>query len=535
MTESENAVTRGDGQGPEGDDRGLDTPKPFLGPLVKMLQPYRWIIWGALGLAALLVVAAGLAMRAGYPTENTASVEFHVDFDGVGNGTYPSGAKFSTEDILSEPVVRRVFDVNGLEKYAQYEKFRNSFVVTSVNPDLEVLEREYRGRFVDPRLQSLDRMKLEREFREKMETLKTSTFKLTMVRKERFREMNRVLVEKVLRDILAAWADDAAKIRGALSYDLTIYSPAMLQKEFLETEDYLISADLLRRKVNRIISSIDQLMKVPGIHVFRLPGSGASLPEVRLRFEDIGTFRIEPTLSLIRATGLSRNPVGTMRYIQDRLFETTRAQRLAQDQEGKVRGGLESYVRTEKSMTSRPGAGGEGTPGGGREPSAGMVIPQLGESFLDRLMDLAGSKGDAGFRKDLTERMISSGLQQAEQTSEVSYYRELETAFKNVRKSGGGDAERAATLKEIQTRFTAIIAEMERGLSETQQLYEMISARNLRPASALFGTLKPMTVDSKSAFSVKRFLALGMLFVGLVGFLTAAGALLHARFGGSRA
>jgi hypothetical protein len=223
-----------------------------------------------------------------------------------------------------------------------------------------------------------------------------------------------------------------------------------------------------------------------------------------------------------------------MRYIQDRLFETTRAQRLAQDQEGKVRGGLESYVRTEKSMTSRPGASGEGTPGGGRELTAGAVIPQLGESFLDRLMDLAGSKGDIGFRKDLTERMISSGLQQAEQTSEVSYYRELETAFKNVRKSGGGDAERAATLKEIQTRFTAIIAEMERGLSETQQLYDLISARNLRPASFLYTVEAPAIIDSTSAFSFSRYLALGVLFIGFAGCAAVAGALVHARLRAGR-
>ena len=534
MTESENAANRGDGRGPEEDDRDWDTPRPFLGPLVKTLQPYRRIILGVLGLAALLVVVAGLAAWTRYPMENTASLEFHVDFDGAGNGTYPNGARFSAEDFLSEPVIRRVFDENGLERYATYERFRTSLVVTSVNPDLDVLEREYRGRLSDSKLQPLDRIRLEREFRDKAAALRTSTFKLTMVRNERLRKMDRGLIEKVLRDILVAWADDAAKIRGALRYDLPIYSPAMLQKEFLETEDYLISADLLRRKVNRVTSSIDQLMKVPGIQVFRLPGSGASLPEVRLRIEDIGTFRIAPALSLIRATGLSRNPAATMRYIEDRLFEATRAQKLAQDQEGKVRGGLEAYVSTEKSMTSRPGAGGEGSSGGGRDLSAGMVIPQLGESFLDRLMDLAGSKGDAGFRRDLTERMIGSGLTQAELASEASYYRELETAFKNFRKSGEGDAGRAAILKEIQARFTAIIAEMERSLKEIQQLYEMISARNLQPASTLFGAEKQMTMDSKSAFSRSRFLALGVLFVGFVGFLTVAGALLHARFGGSR-
>jgi hypothetical protein len=532
MTAIENAERRGDGWVPEG-DRDLDAPRPFLGPLVRTLRPYRRIVSGVIGLAALLVVVVGLGLWIYYPLRKEATLDFRPDFDGVQDGKYPNGSKFSAEDLLSEPVLRHVYDENALKKYATFEKFRGAVFVTSSNKALELLEMEYKVRLADTKLQPVDRQRIEREFREKAASLKNSTFHLTLIRSDRLREMDSSLMEKVLRGILSAWADDVVKIRGAMKYDLPIYSPAMLQKEFLETEDYLISADLLRRKVIHLVSSIDLLMKVPGIQVFRIPGSGASLPEIRLRLEDIGTFRITPALSLIRATGLSNNPAATMRYIEDRLFETSRAEKLAQDQEGKVRGGMESYVRTEKSMASRP-VGSEGTPGGGRELSAGMVIPQLGESFLDRLMDLADTKGDKGYRKDLTERMISSGLGQAELASEASYYRELETAFKNVRKPIVADASRAATLKEIQTRFAAILAEMEKSISEIQQLYELISVRNLRPASFLYTVERPVIFDSTSAFPFLRYLALGVLFVGFAGCAAAAGALIHARLRAGR-
>jgi hypothetical protein len=164
-----------------------------------------------------------------------------------------------------------------------------------------------------------------------------------------------------------------------------------------------------------------------------------------------------------------------------------------------------------------------------------MVIPQLGESFLDRLMDLSDSKGDTGFRKDLTERMITSGLTQAELASEVAYYKEMESAFRNVKKPTESDTARAVALKDIQTRFTAIIAEVEKSLGEIRQIYDLISVRNLQPASALYGTEKPITVETTSAFPFVRYLALGVLFVGFAGLVTAAGALVHARFGGARA
>jgi hypothetical protein len=443
--------------------------------------------------------------------------------------------KFSMEDIVSEPVVRRVFDENGLQRYTTYEKFRTSLVVTSVNRDLEVLELEYRGRLSDTKLASVDRQRLEREFREKSASLKTSKFTLALFRSERLREMDSALMEKVLRGILAAWADDAAKIRGAMKYDLPMYSASILQKEFLQSEDYLIGIDMLRNKVNRVLLSVKQLIKVPGIQVLRIPGSGASLPEIQVRLEDLITFRIGPAIGIIRASGLSRNPAVAMRYIENRMFETGLEQALAQDRERKTREAFEVYVGTEKRTGGTSGGKGEGFTTSGRESGTAAVIPQFGESFIDRLMTLTSRNSDVGFRQDLTERMISAGLTQVEAARETAYYKDLQSSFKGGAKSGTDGASRSVVLKDIEARFASASAELEKSLDEIRQIYELVSARNLRPASALYSTERPMKMDSRSAFSVTRFLALGLLFVGFAGFVAIVGALLHTRFRSSRA
>lgn len=537
MTESQISTGRDERAGDrtvEYDD--LDAPRPFLGPLLQDLRPYRRIIWGVLGLAALATVVAGLALWAVfYPTEKTASLEFRLDFDGAEDGKYPNGTKFSVEDIISEPVVRRVFDENGLQKYMTYEPFRTSLVVTSRNRELDTLEWEYRARLSDTKLPSTDRQRLEREFREKTAAAKTSTFTLTMFRRERLREMDGALMEKVLRGILAAWADDAARIRGAMKYDIPMYSVAMLQKEFLQSEDYIIGIDMLRNKVNRVILSVSQLMKVPGIQVLRIPGSGASLPEVRVRLEDLIQFRIAPTIGIIRVSGLSRDPAAAMRYLESRLFEMGLDQTLAQDRERKAREALEVYIGTEKRAGGTSTGRGEGLTTSGREPGTAAVIPQFGESFIDRLMTLANRNSDVAFRQDLTERMISAGLTQMAAARETAYYKDLPSSFRGVRKSGTDGASRSVVLKDIEARFASASAELEKSLDEIRQLYELVSARNLRPASALYSTERPMSMNSISAFSVYRFLALGLLFVGFAGFVAVAGALLHTRFGRSRA
>jgi len=515
----------------------LDAPKPFLEPLLRDLRPYRRIIWGILGLAALAMVVAGLALWVVfYPTEKTASLDFGLDFDGVQEWKYPNGMKFSMEDIISEPVVRRVFDENGLQRYTTYEKFRTSLVVTSVNRELDTMELEYRGRLSDTKLASVDRQRLEREFREKAAALKTSKFTLALFRSERLREMDSALMEKVLRGILAAWADDAAKIRGAMKYDLPVYSVAMLQKEFLQSEDYLIGIDMLRNKINRAILNINQLMKVPGIQVFRLPGSGASLPEIRVRLDDLNMFRIAPTIALIRVTGLSRDPAAAMRYIENRLFEVGLDQSLEQDRGRKTREALEVYIGTEKRAVGTSTGKGEGFTASGRESGTAAIIPQFGESFIDRLMSLANRNSDVAFRQDLTERIILSGLRQVDAAKETAFYKELQGSFRGGMKSRtDGVSPRSVVMKDIETRFTSASAELEKCLDETRQIYELISARNLRPASALYSTERGMSMNSISAFPVKRFLVLGLLFVGFAGFVAVAGALLHTRFGRSHA
>jgi hypothetical protein len=481
------------------------------------------------------VVLGGLAAWAVlYPTTKTARLEFRLDFEGIQEGEYPNGTKFSVEDLLSEPVLRRVWVENDLQRYGKFEKFRSTLFVTSSNRALEMLEAEYRSRLADTKLPPVDRQRIEREFREKAAALRTSTFALTISRQERLREMDRALLEKVLRSVLGAWAEDAAKTRGALKYDIPTYSKAILQKELLDSEDYLIAVDMLRTKVNRVIKSVDDLLEVPGIQVIRLPETGVSLPEVRVRLEDLNNFRIAPAVGLIRSTGLSKSPASTLLYVENRLFEVNLEQTLAADRERKMKESFEVYLGTERRPAQKSGPGAETLPGMGREAGTTAVIPQFGETFIDRIMELANRNSDVTFRQDLTERMIKAGLEQVSAAKEAAYYRELQAAFRGGMRSSGDSAARTAAAQEVERRFTTAATELEKNLDDIQALYGLVSERNLRPASALFSTESPMKLVSTSAFSVTRFAALAVLFVVFVTCAVAAWALFRVRVLGAR-
>ncbi|MFI5181878.1 MAG: hypothetical protein ACHQPI_10840 [Thermoanaerobaculia bacterium] len=513
----------------------FDTPRAFLGPLFTLLHPYRRVIGGVLWLSALVAVALGAVAWIIMPVQRTASLEFRIDFDGIQEGKYPNGTKFSTEDLLSEPVLRRVYDENGLEKYAKFDRFRTSLFVTSSNKALELLELEYTGRLADPKLQPVDRQRMEREFREKLASIKGATFFLVLARNERLRLMDRPLMEKVLRGVLEAWAEDTAKIRGALRYELPTYSRSFIQRDLLQSEDYLIGADMLRTKIHHVRVSVEQLLRVPGVQVLRVPGSARSLPEIRDRLEDLKTFQVNPMIGLIRTSGLCKNPASTVHYIENRLFDVRQEETLAQDRERKVKEGFEVYAGSEKRTAVLTGgkAVTEGSAGTGRDMGTAAVIPQLGESFIDRLMQLANRDTDVAFRQDLTERMITSGLTEADAARETAFYKELQTAFKSVRPASD-PAGRSAASKEFEERLTSTIDELEKLLDDIQAIYDLVSARNLRPSSFLYTVERPMTVVSTSALSFSRFTAFGGLFVVFAGCAAAAGALFHARLRGTR-
>ena len=99
-----------------------------------------------------------------------------------------------------------------------------------------------------------------------------------------------------------------------------IKSPRLLQKDFLASEDYIISADILRTKIERILKSVVAMTEIPGASAVRMTDQ-VGLADLRANLEDLNRFKVEPLISLIRESGLSRNPSRIGQYFEGRLVE----------------------------------------------------------------------------------------------------------------------------------------------------------------------------------------------------------------------
>jgi hypothetical protein len=495
-------------------------PSP-LSTLVVVVRQYARVL--QIGLAAvsaavlLLLIAAYVLM----PADRYAAIAFRALFAGAETGTYPNGTKFSGSDIVSAPVLNEVYKRDDLQRYVTFEQFKNAMFVLQSNPAMQLLGFEYDAKLADSKLTPAERARIEEEYKKKRESLNVAEFSLNFRRSERFSKLSSTLVASVLTGTLEEWARQARELKGALKYDIAVYSRNILQPELLTTEDYIVATDVLRAKVNSIIGNIDSIAAIPGAALIRTGKTEVSLAEIRLRLNDLLRFDIEPSITLITRERLTRDPQRARVYVQDQLRQVALDRQTSEQRIRAIQEPLRDYVTL--NANRQPADSG----GRGAQPplSTQALIPQLGESFLQQIVDLSKQNSDAQYRQGLTDRVIDEGLQAASSERERAYYENLARAIGEWGKSGESPAS-----KEVIARVAKAYDTVALSLDQIGAIYEQLSAKNLNPATLLYQATTPVYQISERSVSLVRLLLFGVigwlvLIAGLV-----AGCLAHAQY-----
>ena len=152
-----------------------------LRPLLRSIWSYRRVIVGVVaGVMAVFVIVATIVSVIA-PVERMGTLGFTLLFDGSSTGQYPNGIPFSIAEITSTPVLNEVFDANDLDRFGSYEDFRNAlFILHQESPELAALSYEYQAKLSGSPPTSVDRTRLEDEFRTKRQGLSNSSFTLSL-------------------------------------------------------------------------------------------------------------------------------------------------------------------------------------------------------------------------------------------------------------------------------------------------------------------------------------------------------------------
>ena len=494
-----------------------------LRPYFEIIWRYRKVIGQLTAGVAILFVIGAIGLWAMKPTEKIASIQFRLLFDGASKGQYPNGTPFSASEVVATPVLLAVYEANDLQKYGKYEAFKDALFVQQSNPELDMLDDEYQAKLSDTKLTSVDRARIEAEFKKKRETLQDPVFSLTLRRSERFTNLPADLAEKLLTDTLNTWAKIAAEQKGAVKYNIPTFSRNVFPQDFINSEDYIVAIDIVRSKVDRILKSIDLLAALPGAQIVRVGKDQVALAEVRANLEDIVRFKLQPLVGYIRQTGLSKDQRLLTSYLENQLFQIQLDRKQADGKVAALQNSMRDYIQSRGSLAvgdTKAGGGVAGLTGG-----TPAMIPQFGESFLDRIVQMTTQNTDVKYRQDLTDRIIEQSITATGYEKEQQYYQDVLQTVRGAPPVAAGS--RDAAVAESNKRFAASIDGILKAIDQVNAIYDAISKQNLNPSTMLYTVTAPFSLLTVQALNFKS-VGLGFILVIMLTLIVVpAGCLAH--------
>lgn len=473
--------------------------------LVHTLQAYTPAILLAFAAVAILYVVVGVAIYVFSPAQRITSQQFRLDFEGATEGNYPNGIKFSTSDITSTPILLKVFNDDHLDRFTTFPDFSRALFVLEANLDYERLAAEYQARLADPKSSAIDRERIMREWQAKAASIAKNDFSLNWLRTADTAAVPESVVKKVLLDALAGWAKYATNEQHVLKYRLTVFSPEMIGPADSDGEP-VVDIQVLRSKIYRILQNIDALLEVPGSNLLRSADGGMSLQEIRLLLEEIIRFRLEPLTGRVSTNGLIANRPATLRFLESQLAYDQRYLKSAQDYADTIRQSFAVYsmhdFTTENTAT--------GAHDQMRQPQrSDTLMPQISDSFLDRLVTLTSQSSDVQYRQKLVDdyRSASQAVIPAQQAA--AYDQEVLVLVKSTA-STPSSGEAAGVRNEIISTKN----EVKLLLRRVNNIYEAVS-RNLSPSKELFTLTAPPVVRTEHSHSLSQLALFGVAVLAL--------------------
>ncbi len=466
------------------------------------------IVWSVIFAVIVLAVGCGLFLFQGKYI--VAELEFSLNFTGLNKGQYPNGSRFSANDIISGTVLRKVYAENGLDKYySDFSDFQSSLSIFKDDFRLVVLRSEYAGKLDEEKLTVEGRDKLESEYqRRKKEILADANYKLVLNSGSGNIKLPVVLINKILRNILEVWLDNAEKEKGINKYQISLVTENVISKEKLSSLDYIVGLDLLRETIKTVKGDINKVSDLPGAKVISINGENGkiNLSSLKFRINFMQTYQLEPLSGAIRSFGVSKEGPLSKIYLQSKLYELERNRNAITAVKDMYSKTLQSYSIVSSSETN-PSA--KSTVSG----NSPTVIPQFDGSFFDKLVGMAQQDANIKYRQELTDKEIASGLEYIKLEKEIEYYQSLFDAFKKFSSSSREISKKdyQIVLNSVKEQQALILNSLIKIIKDTETFYNKINEYSLNSQSEFY-TVSSFTVNSLKSLSLKKII-IGMVVI----------------------
>ena len=475
-------------------------PTNFNNDEIDILSLLRGVLatWKFLFLALILVtIIFGVAQSiklSSTVTESVYSKPIRLTFPNANKLLFPSGAKFSYSDIVAPAVVQVAYERNKLSNFGfTIADLQSGLSAVPYAPTYPLVIKRYESLMADKKL-SIDQLNnLQSQMEKEIDQI-TSGEALIVLRLEK-KELPKDVVEKVLNDIPAIWAERAMKEKGVLSINAQLASVSSLNSELISMTDDVQLGDLLTEKLALLKKNIKSLSSYEGAQSIADPKTGMRLMDLSFAIDDFGSFVIADLVSPLRQLGLSKDVKSSLYYYEDktnRLKILLAAQKTEVDA---VREAYDSYVSYERKSNDS----GKDVQGGN------SVAPQLSTDMLDKLVSLSGDAAREKYKQQLNEQRFVLTKSVAETESKLADAQLVLSALQKFAAAGGKlSPSDEQYLAKVKSQLPVVISKLQDFFGVSERIYTQLSIESVGIRDQLYIPVTNTIMSKKIFLDIKQ-------------------------------
>jgi hypothetical protein len=339
----------------------------------------------ATAILLLLTIVILFALRTILPPTRTFISQFHFTFPAAESGRYPNDTPFSINEILDPAILDAVYEQLELDRYGvERNEFYGAF---SIRPFLltesEIAER-YRQQLADRRLSFVERERLEQQLKNLLAQASRGAAELSFLPPRRPVipvPVGRAIVHKVP----LVWSRLAIEKKGVLRIPGFTASVSVIARDAIDQQPLPLAIVGLIEASERLDERLTELLKTPGVLTERDPVAGKSIRDIERDLRDLHLFHINPLRAKLVNYRFD-DGVSMLQQITERHINELETRVISfSEQAESVGNSIMGYVQATAALRGRPvdrRALDSGV------VSGGAAIPQVGESFIDRIIEL---------------------------------------------------------------------------------------------------------------------------------------------------
>ena len=492
----------------------------YLRDFVHVLRDYWQSIVLFVVVIGVLYVIIGGYLYSTSPLQGITERPFRITFDRANLAEYPNGTKFSAPEITSPPTLKKVYDMNAIGRFVSFSQFGESIFVGESSGAFARLAAEYQARLADPKLSSIDRDRIQNEFEAKRASLPRDEYMISYLRKNN--AIPEATLRKALDDVLRLWASDAITEKHVLRYHVGVLAPDMIRPDAAASQDPMVALQVLRSQMNDVLHNIDSLQLAPGAELARTP-SGRSLEEIRIGLNQILRYRLEPLVAALPASGASSNGA-SVAFIDQQVAYEQRQLAAIDERAQAIRESLAVYTGNDHmqvtTTTNATSAERNAAPAAARPTET--VMPQISDTFIDRLFNLTRTAIDADFRQSMVKELRMTIAERVPVEQELDYHKHVLDMLRAPKTAPHLDAASInSSIQQMYGDVRAIVIAL-------NELYAIVS-KNLNPSTELYQVTAPFMTRVERPVTLQRLAINGFVVFLLAVVIGVVGAIAHAR------